>query len=201
MKLIGIPKSNVPVAISPETCRKMVIDQTFIAPSGRKYPLKLDTRNLLHGMELGEVTLTGKSGSVECAGQQTKIGGKVLDGILEVDQWSVELLTEKFEITSSKFIAMHSHKELTCLAAQNGCRSGTHAFFWNQACHLCSLERVNTVKLSQEAGFLVDHVAKLLFKSISMTLPVPPNCPSGAQIKSTQHSQLFLETIASAGWL
>ena len=96
-------------------------------------------------MELREITLTGESGSVKCAGQQTRIGGEVLNGVLEVDQWLVELLTEKFEITKSKFIAMHSHKELTCAASQNGCRSGTHAYFWNQARHLCSLERIKTV--------------------------------------------------------
>ena len=58
---------------------------------------------------------------------------------------------------------------------------------------------MKTFKLSQEAGFLVDHVAKLLFKSISTALPVPPNCPSGAQIQATQHSRLFLGTV-SPSW-
>ena len=197
--MLDMPRLGMPLSLTPEQCQKMVRDREFKSPSDRNYLIKLDTENILDGMELGAISLTGGNGGVSCKGQQAKIGGKVIEDVMEMDQFSVTVLKERFEASEGKFVAMHTHKELDCSPSGSGCNSGTHAYTWLLPRDLCPYERIQTVSVNQEAGYFVDHTAKLMFKSIGGVVTAPKNCPTGKMIRATHHHKLFLADVSS-GW-
>ena len=74
-----------------------------------------------------------------------------------------------------------------------------HTYFWSRPRHECQYEKIRTIKLRSEQGFLVDHSAKLLFTQLGGSSPAPVNCPAGAKVRTTQHRRLLLGTV-SPGW-
>ena len=135
---------------------------------------------------------------MSCKGQQGRIGAKVIEDVMELDQYTVTVLKEKFKASPGKFVVMHTHQELDCNPNGNGCNSGTHAYTWLLPRHLCPYERIKTISLVQESGFWIDYTAKLLFKSVGGSTASPKNCPSGAMMRATHHHKLFLTDVSPA---
>jgi hypothetical protein len=194
LKMIDVPKISEPVSIPPDQCAKMVRDREFKSPSGTKYRIELDRDNVLDGAELGALTLTGGSGGSNCQGQQAKIKGKVINGVMELDSYHVVVLKEKYESSSKsgKMVALHSHKEIDCAPAGTGCISGSRTYVWKLPLELCPYEKVKSVAVTLEGGFYIDHQTKLVFKSLGSSFAAPRNCPVAKKIRPTHHHRLFL---------
>ena len=93
-KLAKMPDVDVAYQLSPEQCLNIVNTGVFTTPSGTRHQVTMNSENILKSEDRGALTIGDNS--VSCRGQSMKFGSFIVEDILEVSQYKVTILKEKF---------------------------------------------------------------------------------------------------------
>ena len=190
-KLAKTPDIDVVYPVSPQACLNIVNTGVFTTPSGTRHKIALNAENIIKSEDRG--TLTIGDNSVSCRGQSMKFGSFIVNDILEVSQYKVTLIKEKFLVSSDNRVetaADHLRLPARCSVTSRGCQTHDMTFVWMPPRDLCNLEEVRTVHMEKDRDYLVDHANKVLLKPGS-SIPAPTGCPTTI-LYATEYSNLFL---------
>ena len=190
-KLAKTPDIDVVYPVSPQACLNIVNTGVFTTPSGTRHKIALNAENIIKSEDRG--TLTIGDNSVSCRGQSMKFGSFIVNDILEVSQYKVTLIKEKFLVSSDNRVetaADHLRLPARCSVTSRGCQTHDMTFVWIPPRDLCNLEEVRTVQMEKDRDYLVDHANKVLLKTGS-SVPAPTGCPT-TLLYATEYSNLFL---------
>merc|ERR1712218_429107 len=93
-KLAKTPDIEVSFPVSPQACLNMVNTGVFTTPSGNRQKIEINAENIIKSEDKG--TLTIGDNSVSCRGQSMKFDSYIVEDILEVSQFKVTVIKEKF---------------------------------------------------------------------------------------------------------
>ena len=192
-KLAKVPDLELSYQVSPEQCLNIVNTGVFTAPSGTRHKISMNVQNVLKSEDRG--TLTIGDNSVSCRGQSMKFGSFIVNDILEVSQYKVTILKEKFRVSKDNRVetfADHLRLPESCSVTSRGCQTHDTTYVWQPPRDLCSLEEVRTIHMEEEYDFLVDYENKVLLKT-GNSVPAPAGCPT-TLLLATEYSNLFLAT-------
>ena len=192
-KLAKMPDVDVAYQMSPEQCLNIVNTGVFTTPSGTRHKVTLNSENILKSEDRGALTIGDNS--VACRGQSMKFGSFIVEDILEVSQYKVTILKEKFLVGDDnrvETVADHLRLPGRCSVTSRGCQTHDTTYVWQPPRDMCNLEEVRTVHMVEEHDFLVDYVNKVLLKD-GEAIPAPSGCPT-TLIHTTEYSNLFLAT-------
>ena len=193
-KLAKTPDVEVTHQTTPTQCLNIVNTGMFTTPSGARYEVSMNAQSVLKSEEKG--TLTIGDNSVSCRGQTMRFPGNyIVDDILEVSQYKVTLLEEKFIVSDDgrvETVADHLRLPTRCTVASRGCQIHDTTYVWQPPRDQCNLEEVRTVHMEEDGEFLVDYENKVLLKT-GNTVPAPVGCPT-TLLFATEYSNLYLAT-------
>ena len=190
-KLAKTPDIEVTYQVSPQACLNIVNTGVFTTPSGERHKITLNAENILKSEDRG--TLTIGDDSVACRGQSMKFDSFIVNDILEVSQFKVTVLKEKFRVSNDnrvETIADHLRLPSRCSVTSRGCQTHDTTYVWIPPRDLCNLEEVRTVHMEKDHEFLVDYVNKVLLKA-GASIPAPSGCPT-TLLFATEYGNLFL---------
>ena len=190
-KLAKTPDIEVTYQVSPQACLNIVNTGVFTTPSGERHKITLNAENILKSEDRG--TLTIGDDSVACRGQSMKFDSFIVNDILEVSQFKVTVLKEKFRVSNDnrvETIADHLRLPSRCSVTSRGCQTHDTTYVWIPPRDLCNLEEVRTVHMEKDHEFLVDYVNKVLLKT-GASIPAPSGCPT-TLLFATEYGNLFL---------
>ena len=190
-KLVKTPDIDVVFPVSPEACLNIVNTGVFTTPSGTRHKITFNAENVIKSEDRG--TLTIGDNSVACRGQSMKFGAFIVEDILEVSQYKLIIIKEKFLVSSDNRVetyADHLRLPTRCSVTSRGCQTHDTTYVWIPPRNLCNLEEVRTVHMETDRDYLVDPVNKVLLKTGS-SIPAPTGCPT-TLLYATEYSNLFL---------
>ena len=190
-KLAKTPDIEVAYPVSPQACLNIVNTGVFTTPSGTRHKINLNAENIIKSEDRG--TLTIGDNSVSCRGQSMKFDSYIVEDILEVSQYKVTVIKEKFLVGNDNRVetaADHLRLPGRCSVTTRGCQTHDTTYVWIPPRDLCNLEEVRTVKLEKVQNFLVDYVNKVLLME-GASMPAPSGCPT-TLLFSTEYDNLFL---------
>ena len=186
-KLAKAPDIEIHHPLTVEQCLHVVNTQKFLNKD-----IKIGGETTIHTQDLG-VILTNDN-SISCRGQPTKIGDNVINDILQVSQWKVVIVKEKFNVNIRKsqveVMATHEMLPIECGPESEGCQVGDRTFVWTRPRNQCTLEKVRTVTMEEDSGYLVDRSNKVLLKK-GTPLPAGRGCPN-IPLYLTEYPHLYL---------
>ena len=97
-KLAKTPDIEVSYLVSSPACLNIVNTGVFTTPSNTRHKITLNAENIIKSEDRG--TLTVGDNSVSCRGQAMKFGSFLVEDILEVSQYKVTIVKEKFPVGS-----------------------------------------------------------------------------------------------------
>ena len=197
-KLAKTPDIEVSFPVSPQACLNMVNTGVFTTPSGNRQKIQINAENIIKSEDKG--TLTIGDNSVSCRGQSMKFDSYIVEDILEVSQFKVTIIKEKFLIGVDGRVetaADHLRLPNRCSVTSRGCQTHDTTFVWVPPRDLCNLEEVRTVHLEKDNNLLVDHINKVLLME-GPSVPSPAGCPT-TLLWGTEYDELFL-TKPGAKW-
>ena len=187
-KLIQPPAIEVYEELSAHQCNSMVHNGRYISHYGTT-----------HDVDIGETIFTAsergiikaENGNVRCEGESLKINNEIIDGVLILSQYRVNIAKEDFKIDNNMVEVISDHIILPseCTPDKGACNLINKVYLWKWE-RKCDFVKIKEIQLTNENGFLVDHSNKLLFsKEDHARLGAP--CPSGT-LYYTEYSQLYL---------
>ena len=192
-KLAKMPDVEVAYQVSPEQCMNIVNSGVFTTPSGSRHKVTMNAENILKSEDRGALTIGDNS--VACRGQSMKFDNFIVEDILEVSQYKVTILKEKFLVDDDnrvETVADHLRLPGRCSVTSRGCQTHDTTYVWQPPRDLCNLEEIRTVHMEDDHDYLVDYANKVLLKP-GATIPAPTGCPT-TLLFSTEYSNLFLAT-------
>ena len=192
-KLAKMPDVDVAYQLSPEQCLNIVNTGVFTTPSGTRHQVTMNSENILKSEDRGALTIGDNS--VSCRGQSMKFGSFIVEDILEVSQYKVTILKEKFLVGDDnrvETVADHLRLPGRCSVTSRGCQTHDTTYVWQPPRDMCNLEEVRTVHMVEDHEYLVDYVNKVLLKT-GDSIPAPSGCPT-TLLHTTEYSNLFLAT-------
>ena len=190
-KLAKTPDIEVAYQVTPQQCLNVVNTGVFTTPSGTRHKITLNAENILKSEDRG--TLTIGDNSVSCRGQSMKFDSFIVEDILEVSQFKVTILKEKFLVGDDnrvETISDHLRLPKRCSVTTRGCQTHDTTYVWEPPRDMCNLEEIRTVHMESDHDYLVDYANKVLLKP-GATIPAPTGCPT-TLLFSTEYSNLFL---------
>ena len=191
MKLLKTPTVDKPTQVSQAQCREWVTSERFVPPgTSETRVLTLPGTTVISVNSLGVVH---PEGQVSCQGQDLKIGGNILEDILELTQYKITLTQETFEIRNNRVEAVAAHSVLPpdCIVENRGCITNEGTYVWDPILNHCKLRNVREVILMEEGPMLVDHTNKLTFE-MDGEIVTPYGCPAEEKIFATKWRNLYL---------
>ena len=194
-KLARPPEIEVHHPLTAEQCLHMVNTQSFL-----NREIKIGAETTLWNEDLGVILIADNT--VSCRGQPTRINNNVVNDILKVSQYKVVVAREVFKASiptnQVEVAATHEMLPSECGTESQGCQVADRTYVWSAPPSRCSLERIRTVTMEEEAGYLIDRQHKILLKK-GTAIPAGQGCPK-VPLFLTEYPQLYLsETIEWSG--
>ena len=194
MKLAQAPDIEVHYPLSVEQCLHLVNTEKFLNRN-----VKIGAETILHQNDLGGIQISDNA--VSCRGQQARIGESVVNDILQVSQYKVTVIKEKFNVDVRKnqveVMATHEMLPIQCGPESGGCQAVDRTFVWSMPSNRCTLEKVRTVTMEEDSGYLVDRTHKVLLKK-GTPVPAGSGCPN-VPLYLTEYPHLYLSE--TTNWL
>ena len=89
-----IPDIELSVPITPSHCLDLVHQQVFVTPGKRSENIKIGVVNVIKSYDLG--TISAMDDGISCKGQTECIGINIVNDILQVSQYKVLVVKERF---------------------------------------------------------------------------------------------------------
>ena len=132
----------------------------FSSPEGIKRPVSLEAENVNSIEELGSITI-GED-TISCQGQPKKVGGHIVNEVLQIAQWKVVARKERFRVKDGEVEATGFHLRLPI--ASMGCRLHDITYGWQPPRNRCSMEAIRTLSMTKKSGFLINTNLNILPK-------------------------------------
>ena len=190
-KLAKTPDIEVTYQVSPQVCLNIVNTGIFTTPSGTRHKIQMNAQNIIKSEDRG--TLTIGDNSVSCRGQSMKFDSFIVEDILEVSQYKVTIIKEKFLVGQDNRVetaADHLRLPARCSVTSRGCQTHDTTYVWIPPRDLCNLEEIRTVQMEKVQNFLVDPIHKVLLME-GPSMPAPAGCPT-TLLFGTEYDNLFL---------
>ena len=188
-ELLQMPDIEIKQDIPLQQCQSMVTTGYWTTREGTRHRIKIGEESITHVSEKG--VLHEDSNKIWCEGEELKINGNIISGVVKMVQYRTKIEEESYLINQKRIEVISSHVKLpsTCTLEKGGCL-GERTYTWNPPATQCPLVKINTGKFNKEGNWLLEHRAKLLFK-ITDTSPSPTGCPAG-NIFHTEYEDLYL---------
>lgn len=187
MKLAKPPEIELHHSLDVDQCLHLVNTETFLSER-----IQIGAETTLYTEDLGNIQITDNA--VSCRGQSTKINHEVVNDILQVSQWKVIVAKEKFnvDVRKSTVEVTSTHEMLPpeCDMDSGGCQISDRTFVWIKPADRCTLEKIRTVTMEEENGYLIDKTHKILLKKLEK-VPAGRACPT-MTLYRTEYPQLYL---------
>ena len=141
LKLYSTPHILHPVNIPMTECWSAFRGKTY-RYEGILHPIQLNKLNIFSTNPIG--TITHHDGSIQCAGQQTKEDGEVVNDLLILEELRLLVKPEKFVRQGDKMQAGSDHLNLPCGYQEGGCITGEGTFVWPPNEEKCDLALVKS---------------------------------------------------------
>ena len=190
-KLAKTPDIEVTYPVSPPACLNIVNTGVFTTPSNTRHKITLNAENIIKSEDSGALTIGDNS--VSCRGQAMKFGSFLVEDILEVSQYKVTIIKEKFLVGSDhrvETVANHMRLPMRCSVTSPGCQTHDTTYVWIPPRDLCNLEEIRTVHMEIDHDYLVDYENKVLLKA-GAHIPAPAGCPT-TLLFATEYDNLLL---------
>ena len=197
-KIIETPVIEHSHVLAPFDCLDLIATKVFTTPDGIKRPVIPEAENIFSIEELGSINI-GEN-TISCQGQPKRVGGHVINDVLQIAQWKVTVKKESYRVKDGEVEATNSHLRLprqSCGVDTLGCRLHDKTYIWYPSRNRCPMEMVRNVAMKEENGFLRNSDLNILLKK-GEKAPAPPGCPS-VNIWKTEYDNLFLST-SGEGW-
>ena len=197
-KIARPPEIEISKNLNPQQCLTLVNTEFFTAPDGHREKIKIGKENIIYNNDLGLIIVGDNT--ISCRGQPMKLKNNIIQDILQISQYKVTVLKEKFIVEDEQVETMSDHIMLppTCGMSSNGCETVDRTFVWLAPESKCSLEAIRTVDMKEENGYLVDRQHKVLLKKGSK-VPSPQGCPTSL-LFSTEYPHLYLAPQHEIRW-
>ena len=192
-KVITTPEVEISHVLSPMDCLDLIHTQVFTTPDGIKRPVSLEAENIYRIEELGSISI-GED-TISCQGQPKKVGGHIINEVLQIAQWKVVAGKERFRVKDGEVEATRSHLRLplaSCSVGTMGCRLHDITYVWQPPRNRCPMEAIRTLSMTQESGFLLNTDLNILLKK-GNKIPSPPGCPP-TDLWETEYPDILLTT-------
>ena len=130
-KVITTPEVDISHFLSPMDCLDLIHTRVFTTPDGIKRPVSLEAENVYNIEELGSISI-GED-TISCQGQPKKVGGHIVNEVLQIAQWKVVAGKERFRVEDGEVEATRSHLRLpiaSCSLGTMGCRLHDVTYVW-----------------------------------------------------------------------
>ena len=192
-KLAKPPEIEVHHPLTAEQCLHMVNTQSFL-----NREIKIGAETTLWSEDLGLIIIADNA--VSCRGQPTRIDNNIVNDIMKVSQYKVVVAREEFKASiptnQVEVAATHEMLPSECSTDAQGCQVADRTYVWSAPSNRCSLERIRTVILEEDAEYLIDRQHKILLKK-GTAIPAGQGCPK-VPLFLTEYPQLYLSE--SAEW-
>ena len=189
-EILRIPDIEIKTPVSLHQCQSMITTGYWTTREGTTHKIKVGEETVLHVSEKG--VLHEESNKIWCEGEDMKMNGNIIEGVMKMVQYRTIIEEEKFIVERKRVEVVNNHVKLRaeCTVEAGGC-IGQKTYLWNPPSTQCPLVKINTGKfITDRNGWTVEHNAKLLFK-ISETGQSPFGCPTG-EIYHTEYADLYL---------
>ena len=188
-ELLQMPDIELKQDVPLQQCQSMVTTGYWTTREGTQHKINIGEENIIHVSEKG--VLHEDTNQIWCEGEDLKINGNIIDGVVKMVQYRTKVEEESYLISHKRIEVVSSHVKLPadCTIETGGCL-GERTYMWNPPVNQCPLVKINTGKFTTEGEWLLEHRAKLLFK-ITDTSPSPIGCPTG-NIFHTEYEDLYL---------
>ena len=197
-KIIETPSIELSYVLAPLDCLDLIVTKVFTTPDGIKRPVTPEAENVFSIEELGSINI-GED-TISCQGQPKRVGGHVVNDVLQIAQWKVTIKKENFRVKDGEVEATSAHLRLprqACSVGTLGCRLHDITYVWHPPRDQCPMELVRDVAMTEENGFLRNSDLNILLKK-GEKVPSPSGCPS-VNLWKTEYDNLFLST-PGEGW-
>ena len=188
-EVIRMPDIEIRQTASIQECRAIITTGYWTTREGTRHQVKINAENVIHVSEKG--MLHESNHKIWCEGEELKINGNLIQGVLQMTQYRLIIEEEKYLVDKKRVEVIDNHLQLpsACAIESGGCVA-RKTYLWNPPANQCPLVKINTGKFTEEQGWLIEHRAKLLFK-ITDTSQSPSGCPNG-DIQHTEYEDLYL---------
>ena len=187
-KFAEVPKIEITQEVTRLECQTMVQNQFFQTLEGTKHRIQINTENIFSVTEKGMIK--DEDNAVSCQGQTVKVHDQLFDNMILISQYKVTVLEEDYIVQSGQVETLRDHLILDAELRRGGLFTNGRFFYWTFPNLKCMLEKIRTMKMTKEDGFLIDHDSKILFDAES-AIPAPPNCPD-SKIYATEYPEFYL---------
>ena len=188
-KIATIPEVEILEGLSPGSCADMVNSKQYVSRDHKSHALKMNTETVIRVVERGEIT--DNNGNVQCKGQTTKIGEKLVDRIIILAQTRVTIQEEEYLLTGNTIESVSDHLILSCKPTDGGCRSMDKTFIWSTSqMGICPLKKVREIEVEERDEYWLDEVNLVLLKKLGPTA-APDGCPN-IVLHTTEYEDIFI---------
>ena len=190
-KMADIPKIEVRENVNPRECKLMVGLLKYTSAGGNTVDLKMDSENLIYSTPIGEF---GESNhNIACEGQKVKIGGKIVESIVEMKQVKIILRKEKLRWKGKQGESQSEHVKLPrqCNIGDEGCETATRTYLWSLPENMCPLELVRDVQGRMEGNVFIDEKSLIRLEVKQPFTAEFLGCQS-LELYKTQYENLFV---------
>ena len=187
LKLLTIPKIEIVEEMPPIACQQLIADEGYRVPGGSKYPVKMNQETIIRVDTVG--VLQEQNGKLTCTGQQARIGGQIIDDVLQITQYRIVIREESFTLKGDSVEVNSAHLSLPCKTKTRSCVTAQGTFLWNEPSG-CNLQEVSRISAYRVDTFVVDDESNVVFNITGESTP-PEGCPI-TQLLNTEYPDLFL---------
>ena len=189
-EVIKMPDIEVKKPLSLLECQTLLTTGFWTTSEGTRHQIEMGQEEIIHVSEKG--VLHQDSNKIWCEGEDLKINGNIIPGVIQMVQYRVLVQEEQFIVEKNRLEVLASHTKLPddCELETGGCIADK-TYVWKTPEDSCPLERINVGRFNQDlGGWLVDHDNKILFKPTKQS-QAPFGCPS-TELIATEYADLFL---------
>ena len=144
-ELLQMPDIEIKQDIPLQQCQNMVTTGYWTTREGTRHRIKIGEESITHVSEKG--VLHEDSNKIWCEGEELKINGNIISGVVKMVQYRTKIEEESYLINQKRIEVISSHVKLpsTCTLEKGGCL-GERTYTWNPPVNLSPLVKINTGK-------------------------------------------------------
>ena len=190
-KFVEVPTIEVSLEVSKDECEYMVRKKEYKTEDGTLVPIKLNEENVFKVNDLG---IIHTDTSVPwCEGQTVKFKDNLMDNILIISQYKVEVIQEnyKLELETKNLMVTNDHITLPCKYELGVCALVGATYIWKHRLNdACPLQKVRSIKAKHiKNHWLMDKENKIILKTFGRFEAWLPGCPT-VEIINTEYDDL-----------
>ena len=193
-KLAESPQIDHTLTVSVPWCQQMILTGKFKPGDFNSVSeVKIGEETIIALTVVGEIETSNTN--IACTGERRKVGGKILDNMLELHEYKVTLRPEEFLIKGDKIESVSDHLLLPCSSNDHGCITGTSTYFWNQPSG-CSLEVIRDFTPTKVMHtYLLDWDKRILL-NVTGSVASPMGC-GDLDLKKTNYPGIFVTPVGT----